>query len=104
MLQKFEDTMRQVGLWIGFVLAAAAIYGAGPFPFIEQGVRLGGAIGSAVIITLTLKPLAKEFGGDSSNKRLMLWIVDVAILIGFIFTLFNFAEVYESVEEMFEIL
>ncbi|MBO31985.1 MAG: hypothetical protein CMM74_03290 [Rhodospirillaceae bacterium] len=96
MLQKFEDTMRQVGLWIGFVLAAAAIYGAGPFPFIEQGVRLGGAIGSAVIITLTLKPLAKEFGGDSSNKRLMLWIVDVAILIGFIFTLFNFAEVYES--------
>ncbi|MBT7956796.1 MAG: TRAP transporter fused permease subunit [Rhodospirillaceae bacterium] len=88
--------MRQIGLWVGFVLAAAAIYGAGPFPFIEQGIRLGGAIGSAVIITLVLKPLAKEFGGDSHNKRLLLWIIDVAILIGFLFTLFNFAEVYES--------
>ena len=96
MLDNFEKFMRQVGLWIGFVLAAAAIYGAGPFPFIEQGIRLGGAIGSAVIIMLTLKPLAKEFGGESSSKRLILWIVDVAILIGFIFTLFNFAEVYES--------
>jgi TRAP transporter 4TM/12TM fusion protein len=96
MLDKFELFMRQIGLWVGFVLAAAAIYGAGPFPFIEQGIRLGGAIGSAVIITLVLKPLAKEFGGDSHNKRLLLWIIDVAILIGFLFTLFNFAEVYES--------
>ncbi len=96
MLDKFELFMRQIGLWIGFVLAAAAIYGAGPFPFIEQGIRLGGAIGSAVMITLALKPLAKEFGGDSYNRRLVLWIIDIVILIGFIFTLFNFAEVYES--------
>ncbi|HJO85873.1 MAG TPA: TRAP transporter large permease subunit, partial [Rhodospirillales bacterium] len=58
--------------------------------------RLGGAIGSAVVITLVLKPLAKEFGGDSENKRILLWIIDVVILIGFLFTLFNFAEVYES--------
>ncbi len=96
MLDKFEVFMRHMGLWIGFVLATAAIYGAGPFPFIEQGIRLGGAIGSAVIITLVLKPLAKEFGGDSEKKRLLLWIVDVVILVGFLFTLFNFAEVYES--------
>lgn len=96
MLDKFEEFMRQIGLWVGFVLAAAAIYGAGPFPFIDQGVRLGGAIGSAVVIMLTLKPLAKEFGGGSSSRRLILWIVDVVILVGFIFTLFNFAEVYES--------
>jgi TRAP transporter 4TM/12TM fusion protein len=96
MLDKFELFMRQIGLWVGLVLAAGAIYGAGPFPFIEQGIRLGGAIGSAVLITLALKPLAKEFGGDSHNKRLILWIIDVVILIGFIFTLFNFAEVYES--------
>ena len=96
MLDKFELFMRQIGLWVGLVLAAGAIYGAGPFPFIEQGIRLGGAIGSAVLITLALKPLAKEFGGGSHNKRLILWIIDVVILIGFIFTLFNFAEVYES--------
>jgi TRAP transporter 4TM/12TM fusion protein len=96
MLDKFESFMRQIGLWVAFVLAAAAIYGAGPFPFIEQGIRLGGAIGSAVIITLALKPLAKEFGGNSNSRRLLLWIVDLIILFGFIFTLFNFAEVYES--------
>ncbi len=96
MIDKFQLFMRQIGLWIGFVLACAAIYGAGPFPFIEQGIRLGGAIGSAVVITLVLKPLAKEFGGDSENKRILLWIIDVVILIGFLFTLFNFAEVYES--------
>ena len=97
MLDKFEFFMKQVGLWVGFVLAAAAIYGAGPFPFIEQGIRLGGAIGSAVIITLALKPLANEFGGRSQRPgRTLLWIVDIVILFGFIFTLFNFAEVYES--------
>lgn len=96
MLDRFEELMRQIGLWVGFVLAAAAIYGAGPFPFIDQGVRLGGAIGSAVIIMLTLKPLAKEFGGGSSSRKLILWGVDIAILIGFIYTLFNFATVYES--------
>ncbi|HJO87149.1 MAG TPA: TRAP transporter fused permease subunit [Rhodospirillales bacterium] len=96
MIDKFELFMRQIGLWIGFVLAAAAIYGAGPFPFIDQGLRLGGAIGSAVVITLSLKPLAKEFGGSSEFRRLFLWLIDIVILFGFIFTLFNFAEVYES--------
>jgi TRAP transporter 4TM/12TM fusion protein len=96
MLTKFESFMRQIGLWVGFVLAAAAIYGAGPFPFIEQGIRLGGAIGTAVIITLALKPLANEFGGESAKRRIILWVIDIAVLFGFIFTLFNFAEVYES--------
>ncbi len=95
-IDKFENIMRQLGLWVGFVLATAAIYGAGPFPFIDQGLRLGGAIGSAVIIVLTLNPLAKEFGGASSARRSLLWVFDSAIMIGFVFTLFNFAEVYES--------
>jgi TRAP transporter 4TM/12TM fusion protein len=88
--------MRQIGLWVGFVLATAAIYGAGPFPFIDQGVRLIGVLGSAVIITLTLKPLAKEFGGQSDTKKLFLWIIDLCILLGFFFTLFNFAQIYQS--------
>ena len=95
-IDKFENIMRQIGLWVGFVLAIAAIYGAGHFPFIDQGLRLGGAIGSAVIIVLTLNPLAKEFGGASSARRSLLWVFDSAIMIGFVFTLFNFAEVYES--------
>ena len=88
--------MRQIGLIFAIVLAVAAIYGAGPFPFIEQGVRLGGAIGSAVIVTLTLKPLAREFGRGIPARRIFFWALDTLFLVCFIFTLFNFSEVYES--------
>lgn len=96
MFTKFEIIMRQIGLWVGFVLAAAAIYGAGPFPFIDQGLRLGGSVGSGVFITLMLNPLAKEFGGESDFKRAILWFIDFIIIAGFSFTLFNFSEVYAS--------
>ena len=88
--------MQQLGFIFALVLAVGAIYGAGPFPFIEQGVRLGGAIGAAVIVTLTLKPLAKEFGRGDVVRRTVFWLIDTTLLICFIFTLFNFAEVYES--------
>ena len=96
MLDKYELCMRHVGLFFALILAVGAIYGAGPFPFIEQGIRLGGAIGAAVIVTLTLKPLAKEFGKEIPIRRALLWIVDTIFLICFVFTLFNFSEVYES--------
>ena len=96
MLDKYEFVMQQIGLLFAIVLAVAAIYGAGPFPFIEQGVRLGGAIGSAVIVTLTLKPLAKEFGRGIPARRTFFWALDTVFLVCFIFTLFNFSEVYES--------
>ena len=88
--------MRRLGLIIGLILAVTAIYGAGPFPYIEQGVRLGGAIGASVIIMLTLNPLAKQFGRGITSRRLFLWAVDIVILVGFIYTLLNFSEVYES--------
>ncbi len=88
--------MQQLGFISALVLAVGAIYGAGPFPFIEQGVRLGGAIGAAVIVTLTLKPLAKEFGRGDVVRRSVFWLIDTTLLTCFIFTLFNFAEVYES--------
>ena len=96
MIDKFELIMKRLGLGIGLILAAVAIYGAGPFPYIEQGVRLGGAIGASVMIMLTLNPLAKEFGRGIRSRRLFLWTVDIVILIGFIYTLLNFSEVYES--------
>jgi len=96
MLDKFELIMRKLGLIIGLILAVVAIYGAGPFPYIEQGVRLGGAIGASVMIILTLNPLAKQFGGGIKSRRLFLWMIDVIILVGFIYTLLNFSEVYES--------
>ena len=96
MLDKFEKAMWQLGLWVGFVLAAGAIYGAGPFPFLDQGVRLGGAIGAGVVIMLTTRPLAKQFGEISDTLRTLLWAFDMVVLVGFIFTLFNFATIYES--------
>ena len=96
MVDKYEFCMQKIGLFFSLLLAAAAIYGAGPFPFIEQGVRLGGAIGSAVIVTLTLKPLAKEFGRGLPVRRAFLWAIDTVLLVCFVFTLFNFSEVYES--------
>ena len=96
MIDKFELIMKRLGLGIGLILAAVAIYGAGPFPYIEQGVRLGGAIGASVMIMLTLNPLAKEFGRGIRSRRLFLWTVAIVILIGFIYTLLNFSEVYES--------
>ena len=88
MLDKYEFVMQQIGLLFAIVLAVAAIYGAGPFPFIEQGVRLGGAIGSAVIVTLTLKPLSKEFGRGIPARRTFFWALDTVFLVCFIFTLF----------------
>ena len=96
MIDKYELCMQKVGLFFSFILAVAAMYGAGPFPFMEQGIRLGGAIGSAVIVTLTLKPLAKEFGRGLPLRRACLWAIDTVFLVCFIFTLFNFSEVYES--------
>ena len=96
MLDKFEKAMWQLGLWVGFVLAAGAIFGAGPFPFLDQGVRLGGAIGAGVVIMLTTRPLAKQFGEISDTLRTLLWAFDMVVLVGFIFTLFNFATIYES--------
>ena len=41
MIDKYETFMQQLGFISALVLAVGAIYGAGPFPFIEQGVRLG---------------------------------------------------------------
>ena len=86
MLDKFEIVMRQAGLWVGFILAVGALYGAGPFPFLDQGVRLGGAIGAGVMIMLTTRPLAKQFGEIPNSLTMLLWAVDLVVLVGFIFT------------------
>ncbi|MFP6736878.1 MAG: TRAP transporter fused permease subunit [Rhodospirillales bacterium] len=96
MLDKFDAVMRHIGMWVGLALAAGAIYGAGPFPILDQGVRLGGAIGAAGVIMLITRPLAGQFGALSDGRRILLWIVDLVLLFGFLFTLFNFSTIYES--------
>ena len=85
-----------IGLWLGLILSIGAIYGAGPFPFLDQGIRLGGAIGAGVIITLTSKPLAQQLGVSNNKARLFFWVIDFLILFGFLLTLKNFSEIYES--------
>ena len=73
-IDKFELAIKKIGLWLGLVLSIGAIYGAGPFPFLDQGIRLGGAIGAGVIIILTSKPLAQQLGVSSNKSRLFFWV------------------------------
>ena len=95
-IDKFELAIKKMGLWLGLVLSIGAIYGAGPFPFLDQGIRLGGAIGAGVIIVLTSKPLAQQLGVSNNKSRLFFWLIDLLILFGFVLTLINFSEIYES--------
>ncbi len=47
MLAKFDGLMTGIGRWLAFLLALAAIYVAGPFPLVDEGLRLGGAMAVA---------------------------------------------------------
>lgn len=96
MLARFEKFADRIGLSVGVILAVGALIVAGPFPLVPQGLRLGGAIGAAAIILLLTRPLAGQFGNISGSLRASLWAVDIAVLAGFVYTLFNFADVYES--------
>lgn len=95
-MDRSELAIKKIGLWLGLVLSVGAIYGAGPFPFLDQGIRLGGAIGAGVIITLTSKPLAQQFRTSNVKTRLCFWLIDFVLLFGFVLTLINFSEIYES--------
>ncbi len=35
MLDKFDSVMRQIGFWVGSLLAGGAIYGAGPLAILD---------------------------------------------------------------------
>ncbi len=94
--ERVEIFLTGIGRWAGFILSCGAVWAAGPFPVMNQGLRLGGAIGLAVVVILLTRPLARQFPGASARLRTSLWIVDLAVLVGFIFTLFNFFEIYES--------
>ncbi len=94
--ERVEIFLTGIGRWAGFILSCGAVWAAGPFPVMNQGLRLGSAIGLAVVVILLTRPLAGQFPGSSARLRTSLWIVDLVVLIGFIFTLFNFFEIYES--------
>jgi TRAP-type uncharacterized transport system fused permease subunit len=96
MLAKFDTLMTEIGRWLAFLLALAAIYVAGPFPLVDEGLRLGGAMSVAVVIMLLHHPLAHKFENTSMQVRSLLWLVDMALLIGFLFTVNNFFNTYEG--------
>ncbi len=96
MLAKFDAFMTGAGRWIGVVFSGLAIYIAGPFPLVGQGERLGLAVGLAVVITLLTNPLAKKYHGAPGAVRALLWMVDLVLLVGFLFTLNRFLTTYES--------
>lgn len=96
MWTRLENTAAWTSRWAGLILSAGVIYGAGPFPFIDQGIRIGGVIGLSVVIMMLSKPLAHEFKQISASTKKILWIFELLVLAGFLFALGNFFEVYES--------
>ena len=96
MLNNLESISKFVGRWAGLLLTVGAIYASGPFTLMDQGLRLGGAIGLAVVVMLLTRPLANQFKNISEPMRIFLWAVDLMVLFAFLATLANFALVYES--------
>lgn len=96
MLAKFDAFMTGSGRWIGVLFSGLAIYIAGPFPLVGQGERLGTAIGLAVVIVLLTNPLAGKRKNASDGIKALLWGVDIALLLGFLFALNRFLTTYES--------
>ena len=75
-----------IGRWLAFLLALASIYIAGPFPLVDEGLRLGGGMAIAVVIVLLHHPLAKKFDAAPNIIKLLLWIVDLILLVAFLYT------------------
>ncbi len=96
MLATFDSLMTGIGRWLALLLALAAIYVAGPFPLVDEGLRLGGAMAAGVVIMLLHHPLAHKFEHASTGVKSLLWLVDMALLIGFLFTVNNFFATYEG--------
>ena len=96
MLAKFDGFMTGIGRWLAFLLAVASIYVAGPFPLVDEGLRLGGGMAVAVVIILLHNPLAKKFGTAPNSVKSLLWLVDLILLVGFLYTVRHFFKTYEG--------
>jgi TRAP transporter 4TM/12TM fusion protein len=88
--------MTGIGRWLAFGLAVASIYVAGPFPLVDEGLRLGGGVAVAVVIILLHNPLAHKFDNAPRNIKGLLWLVDLILLCGFLYTVDHFFKTYEG--------
>jgi len=95
-LEKIDGVMTGVGRWLAFSLAVASIYVAGPFPLVDEGLRLGGGIAVAVVIILLHNPLAHKFSAAPRNIKGLLWLFDLILLAAFLYTVDHFFKTYEG--------
>jgi TRAP transporter 4TM/12TM fusion protein len=96
MFDSFDKFMNKAGRWLAFLLAVASIYVAGPFPLVNEGLRLGGGIAVSVVIMILVNPLAKLGGHKTPQISALLWLVDLVLLVGFIYTIQHFFKTYDS--------
>ncbi len=92
-LQKFYS---ETGHWIAFVFALLAVYVAGPFVLFNEGILRGGAMAFGVVVILMHNPLARRHKNAPDWARGLLWGIDLVIMVGFLFAVKTFFEIYES--------
>lgn len=88
--------------WISYslalIMAVLAVYIAGIALF-DEGALRGGAIGLGGIVMLMSNPLALRHKSASPAMKGVLWLVDLMLLAGFIFTIWWFFRTYEDLWE-----
>jgi TRAP transporter 4TM/12TM fusion protein len=94
-LRSVEKLSTDIGSWLAFFFALFAIYTAGIALF-DEGALRGGVMGLSGVIVLLSKPLAVQHKGVSDRVKVLFWVIDLIILIGFVYTIFSFFEIYET--------
>ena len=83
---------------LSLLTALLAIYVTGIALF-DEGMLRGGAVGLGGVIVLLSDPLARRHASASTRVRALLWLVDLVLLAGFLFTIWWFFLTYESLWE-----
>jgi len=95
-MEKLQKLYTETGLWIAFVFALLAIYVAGPFILFNEGITRGGAMAFGVVVILMHNPLAHRHKDAPGWARGIFWGIDLFLLVGFLFAVKTFFEIYES--------
>lgn len=94
-LPGIEKLFSGLGRWLAFFFALFAIYTAGIALF-DEGALRGGVMGLSGVIVLLSKPLAVTHKGVSDRVKVLFWVIDLIILFVFVYTIFSFFEIYET--------
>ena len=81
---------------LAFAVSALAIYVVG-FALIDEGLLRGAAVGLSAAVLLLSNPLARSVSRGSAKAAL--WLVDLALLAGFVYTIFWFFRTIEEIDE-----